>query len=208
MDLLQLIANSGPVMWVLTAGGLAVLAIFLYKTFQFHRDEVNVGELIKGLTNVLSRDGYVEALTLCDHTPGPAARVLASVILAAERGDEDLEKAVEDAGLEEIPKLESMTAFIGTVGYVSPLLGLLGTVLGMMTSFEQINAAQNILISPEKLMPGVNMALVTTAAGLILGICCYIAYNYLVSRIDHIALDMEKGANELVSFLKHRDNAR
>lgn len=208
MDFVNMMLAGGPVMWLLLLGGAAALTLFLYKTFQFHRDEVNVRELITGLVNVLDRNGYVEAVTLCDNTPGPAARVLASAILAAQRGDGDIGRAVEDAGLDEIPKLESMLSLIEAIGYLAPLLGLLGTVLGMMTAFTQLGGAQNSIISQDKLMPGVTMSLLTTAAGLTLAIFCYAAYTYLFTRVRHLVLDMEKGASEMLAYLERRRNEK
>ena len=71
---LELMRDGGPIMWVILFCSVVALFIFLKKVFQFHREEINVGELLRGLFNVLRRDGFVEALTLCDHTPGPAAR--------------------------------------------------------------------------------------------------------------------------------------
>ena len=71
---LKLLNDGGPIMWVILAGSLVALFVFLEKVFQFHREEINVRELLRGLFNVLKRDGFVEAITLCDNTPGPAAR--------------------------------------------------------------------------------------------------------------------------------------
>ena len=96
---LELMRDGGPIMWVILFCSVVALFIFLKKVFQFHREEINVGELLRGLFNVLRRDGFVEALTLCDHTPGPAARLLAAAIRAYERGDDDIRKAVDDAAL-------------------------------------------------------------------------------------------------------------
>ena len=91
---LKLMNDGGPVMWVILAGSLIALYVFLVKVFQFHREEINVRELLKGLFNVLKRDGFVEAITLCDNTPGPTARLLAAAILAFERGDEDIRRDI------------------------------------------------------------------------------------------------------------------
>ena len=120
---LKLMEDGGPIMWVILFCSVVALFIFLKKVFQFHREEINIGEVLRGLFNVLRRDGFVEALTLCDHTPGPAARLLAAAIRAYERGDEDIRKAVDDAALEEIPKLERHINLLGTLGFVLPLIG-------------------------------------------------------------------------------------
>lgn len=194
----QLINDGGPIMWVILAGSLIAVFVFLKKVFQFHRDEINVRELLRGLFNVLKRDGFVEAITLCDNTPGPAARLLAAAILACERGDEDIQQAIDDAVLEEMPKLERHINLLGTIGYVMPLIGFLGTVLGMMRTFQVVSNTE--FFSAERISEAMNMALITTAASLVVAIPCYIAYNYLVSRVNSITLDMEKASLEIMNF--------
>lgn len=199
---LKLMEDGGPIMWVILFCSVVALFIFLKKVFQFHREEINIGEVLRGLFNVLRRDGFVEALTLCDHTPGPAARLLAAAIRAYERGDEDIRKAVDDAALEEIPKLERHINLLGTLGFVLPLIGFLGTVLGMMEVFE---AAQgNESFTATEIAGAVNMALLTTASALAVAIPCYLAYNYLVARVDSITLDMEKASLEMLGFMERR----
>ena len=199
---LKLMHEGGPIMWVILGCSVLALVVFLEKVFQFHRDEINVRELLRGLINVLKRDGLVEALTLCDSTPGPAARLLGAAILAHQRGDSDIRQAIDDAALDELPKLERRVNLLGTLGFILPLLGLLGTVLGMLTSFETMRGPERF-ISPET-MASVMGALVTTAAGLTAAIPCYLGYNYLVSRVNAITLDMEKAALEITAFFDRR----
>ena len=200
----DLMTDGGPVMWLILVCSLIAVFVFLAKTFQFHREEINVRELVKGLVNVLKRDGYVEAISLCDTTPGPVARVLGAAILAWERGDEDIRQAVDDACLEELPKLERHIGALGTIGFIAPLLGLLGTVLGMMQTFQTIHDTSSVYLSAAQLSGSINMALITTAAGLAVAIPSYVAYNYLVSRVNSITLDMEKAASEIISFFERR----
>ena len=199
----QLIDDGGPIMWVILAGSLMAVFVFLKKVFQFHREEINVRELLRGLFNVLKRDGFVEAITLCDNTPGPAARLLGAAILAYERGDEDIRQAIDDAALEEMPKLERHINLLGTIGFVMPLIGFLGTVLGMMRAFQV--AANAEALSAERISEAVNMALITTASALVVAIPCYIAYNYLVARVNSITLDMEKASLEIMNFFERRE---
>ena len=199
----QLIDDGGPIMWVILAGSLIAVFVFLKKVFQFHREEINVREQLRGLFNVLKRDGFVEAITLCDNTPGPAARLLGAAILAYERGDEDIRQAIDDAALEEMPKLERHINLLGTIGFVMPLIGFLGTVLGMMRAFQV--AANAEALSAERISEAVNMALITTASALVVAIPCYIAYNYLVARVNSITLDMEKASLEIMNFFERRE---
>lgn len=204
----QLMVEGGAVMWLIALAAVIAAAVFLVKAFQFHREEINVRELITGLENVLRRDGFVEAISLCDNTPGPAARVVGAAILAFQRGDKDLQQAVDAACLEEIPKLERHVGLIGTMGYISPLLGFFGTILGMMQAFQTIHLTQSVYLSAAQLAGSVNMALITTAAGLAVAIPCYVAYNFLVSRVNTITLDIELASTELLGFFERREAER
>ena len=202
MLVLRLIHEGGPVMWIILICSLLSLFVFLEKTLQFHREEINVRELLRGLFNVLKRDGLVEALTLCDSTPGPAAKLLGAAILAYQRGDEDIRFAIDEAALEEIPKLERHLNFLSTMGFILPLIGFFGTVLGMIKAFEAVRISE--YLSSSAVAGAVTMALITTAAGLAVAIPCYIGYNYLLGRVNSITLDMEKAAMEITSFFERR----
>lgn len=203
MLFLQLMKDGGPVMWIILFCSVVAMFVFLEKWFHFHREQVNVGELVNGLINVLKRDGLVEAISLCDNTPGPVARILMAAILAYEKGDEDIKQAIQDAALTEVPRLERRLSLLATISYVAPMLGLLGTVLGMMGAFQTIHAKEGVYLSAADLSGDINMALITTAAGLCVAIPCYVAYNYLVSRVSSFALEMEKASSEILYFFKH-----
>lgn len=202
MLVLRLIQEGGPVMWIILICSLLSLFVFLMKVFQFHREEINVRELLRGLFNVLKREGLVEAITLCDHIPGPAAKLLGAAILAYQRGDEDIQAAIDEAALEEIPKLERYLNFLATMGFVLPLIGFLGTVLGMIKAFEAVRLSE--YLSSTAIAGAVTMALITTAAALVVAIPCYIGYNYLLGRVNTITLDMEKAALEITAFFDRR----
>ncbi len=201
MLFIKLMQDGGSIMWIILLCSLIAMYVFMEKWFQFHRDQIKVDELMKGLTNVLRRDGFIEAISLCDHTPGPVARVLTAMILACERGEQDLETAAEEAALTEVPKLERNLAVLGTIGYISPLLGLFGTVLGMIGLFQNVSQAESTHLTAAVLSSSLNMALLTTAAGLAVAIPCYVAHNYLVARVSTMTLDMEKSAREMSKFL-------
>ena len=132
----------------------------------------------------------------------PAARLLGAAILAYERGDEDIRQAVDDAALEEIPKLERHINLLGTLGFIMPLVGFLGTVLGMMRTFQVVGASE--YLSTADIAGAVNMALITTAAALVVAIPSYLGYNYLIARVNSITLDMEKASLEIIAFFERR----
>ena len=207
MLFLNLMKDGGPVMWIILFCSIIALFIFLEKLFYLHRVQINVGDLERGLENVLKRNSIVEAISLCDDTPGPAAHVLRAAIIAYEEGEEDLRQAIDDAALGEIPRLEARMKVLGTIGYITPLLGLLGTVLGMIKVFNKI-ASIGAMVNASELSGGIGNALFTTAAGLCVAIPCFIAYNYLASRIESITLDMEKASSGIIDFFRRNNIKR
>lgn len=202
MIYLNMLVDGGPIMWLIMACSIVAAFIFIEKWFQFHRAQVNVGELVNGLINVLKRDGMVEAITLCDHTPGPVARMLTAAIQAYQNED-DIKQAIDDSALVELPRLESRLNILATIAYITPMLGLLGTVVGMVGAFQAIQAKQGLYLTLADLSGGIRMALTTTAAGLCVAIPCHVAYNYLVSRVESFCLEMEKSSSEIMYFFRH-----
>ena len=207
MEYLSMIKNGGPVMFIIVGCSIVAMFIFVEKWFQFHRAQVNVRELVNGLINVLKRDGMIEAITLCDHTPGPVARLLTAAIQAYQN-DDDVQQSIEDASIVELPRLESHLNILATISYIAPLLGLLGTVVGMADAFEAIQAKQGISLTLADLSGGIYQALATTTAGLIVAFISHIAYNYLVSRIQSFCVEMEKASSEILYFFKHHKASR
>lgn len=199
MDFWKLSMEAGVVMWVILACSLLAVFIFIAKWLQFYRAQINVRELISGLVNVLRRDGMIEALTLCDNTPGPVARILTAAIQAYQNED-DIRRAIDDAVLVELPRLESLINLLGTIAKVAPLLGLLGTVLGMQETFSAMRNSTSL----NDLSGGISSALITTVAGLVLAIPCLIAYNYMVARVETFCIEMEKAASEIIYFFDHK----
>jgi biopolymer transport protein ExbB len=204
MNFMKLMHDGGPVMWLILALDIIALAVVLKKTFQFHREEINVRELLRGLFNVLQRDGFVEAISLCDNTPGPVARMLGAAIAAKQRGDDDIRNAIDDAAFNEIPRLERGIKLLGTVGFILPLVGFFGTMVGMLRTFKVVETVE--VLSASAVSGTVTSALLTSAAGLAGAIPCYVAYNYLVSRVDTITLEMDRAALDIVSFFERKQD--
>ncbi len=205
MSYWNMVVAAGPVMWLILFCSLLALFIFIGKWFQFHRAQVNVRELVSGLVNVLRRDGMTEAMTLCDNTPGPVARILTAAIQAYQN-DDDIPRAIDDAVLVELPRLESRLNVLATIAKIAPLLGLLGTVIGMVETFLTMQVKQGISLTLADLSGGISTALITTAAGLCLAIPAMIAYNYLVSRVETFCIEMEKASSEIIYFFHHKDD--
>ena len=195
-----LVTNGGPVIWLILAASAVVVVVFIERVLHYHRAQINSMEFLNGVRNVLKRDNVVEALSICDATPGPVARLVKVAILNREKGREGVREALEEAGLVEVPPLEDKLNLLATIAQITPLMGLLGTVLGFIKIFTTLQNSQT-LANLQDVSGGVWEALICTAAGLAVAIPCYAAYNYLVSRVNAIVLDMEKAATEIVNIV-------
>lgn len=198
----QLLDDGGPIMYVILATSFLAFFIILGRLFHLHRAQIDVQEFIHGLFNVLKRNNVVEAIAICDETPGPVAHVLRAAILTCDQDEAAIRKAVEEVSLAEVPRLERNMKLLATFTHVAPLLGLLGTVTGMIGAFDSMQEG-GPFVGTVLLAKDVRMALLTTAAGLSVSIVCCVFHNYLVAKIESLVLDMEKAAREMMYFLTH-----
>jgi len=193
--------------WLILGASAVALAVFIERVLHFHRAQINSMEFLNGVRNVLKRENVVEALSICDATPGPVARLVKVAILNRDRGREGVREALEEAGLVEIPPLEDKLNLLATIAQIAPLMGLLGTVLGFIHIFSELQAA-GTFANMRALAGGIWEGLICTATGLAVAIPCYAGYNYLVSRVNAIVLDMEKAAGEIVNIVSDSGNGR
>lgn len=186
--------------WVIVAASATGLAVFCERLLLYHSEQINSTEFLNGVRNVLKRDNVVEAIAICDATPGPVARLVKVAILHRERGREVVREALEDAGAWEVPRLEQKLNLLATIAQIAPLLGLLGTVLGLMDVFSALqDSGLNAHVG--QISGGVWKALICTAAGLAVSIPSYAGYNYLVARVNNIVLDMEQVSSEILNIV-------
>src|SRR6266487_3322647 len=127
--------QGGPVLWLIMAASAVAIAVVIERTLHLHRAQINSVEFLNGVRNVLKRDNVVEAVSICDATPGPVARLVKTAILNRDNGREGVREALEEAGLTEVPRLEEKLSLLATIAQLAPLLGLLGTVLGLIQAF-------------------------------------------------------------------------
>ncbi len=203
INMWQLIKSGGPIMAPIILCSFIALAIVIEKLIYFAMIKTDP-RVIKQTIFAYVRDNKIkEAVSYCEDSPSPMAKVLAAGLLKYGSSKDEIKEALNDASLFEIPKLEKRLTALGTIAHISPLLGLLGTVTGMATSFHtiQVRAASMNPATAGDLAGGIWESLLTTVAGLIVAIPTFVAYNYLVSRINKFILDMERGATELVQHL-------
>jgi len=195
-----LLGNGGPVIWLILAAAATAAVVFIERALFCHRSQINSAEFLNGIRTVIKRGNIVEAIAICDATAGPVARLVKAAILARDLGRERVREAVEEAGLIEVPRLEEKMNLLATIAQIAPLLGLFGTIVGFIDVFGQIEQA-GLYAHIEMLSHGVWKALVCAAGGIAVAIPAHASYNYLVSRVNKIVLDMERAAAEIVNIV-------
>jgi biopolymer transport protein ExbB len=203
ISLVKLFLSGGPVMWPILLCSVLALAVVIEKFLYLNKAKINTEEFLSSLMEKMKRHETKEALEICDNTFSPIANILKAGILKYDRPRAQIIEAIEDASLYEIPRIEKSLPVLMTIAHISPLLGLLGTVIGLARCFQAIQAkAQGLYpVLCADMAGGIWEALLVTIAGLLVAIPVYIAYNYLVSRINRYILEMERASTELVNFL-------
>lgn len=196
----DLIQQGGFLAWLILTSGVVAFVVFVERVLHLHRARIKSEDFIAGICNNLRRGNVDEALAICDDTPGPVAGIVRAAILNRQGDKESIRTAIENAGRTEIARMESRLAVLATVAQVAPIFGLLGTVLGMMKGI-QLMQAQAPLVQAADVMTGLRQALVTTAFGLAVAAPCYIAFNFLVGKVEKIVIDMERSASDILAFL-------
>jgi len=188
------------VLWLILLAGAVAIVVIIERFLHCHRAQINSTEFLNGIRNVLRRDNVVEAVSICDATHGPVARLVKTAILNRDNGRERIRESLEEAGLAEVPRLEEKLNLLATIAQLAPLLGLFGTALGFIQIFQAMGKA-GLTANAESLSGGIWEALICTAAGLAVSIPAHAGYNYLVSRVNSVVLDMERAATEIVNIV-------
>jgi len=203
MSLWQLFLAGGPLMWPILACSVFALAIAIERFMFLNKVSIDTQEFLNRILEKMKRHETKEAIAICDSANNPIANILKAGILKYDRPKPQIAEAMEDASLYEIPRLQKNLGILSTIAHVAPLLGLLGTVTGMVSCFQAIQARASALqlVTPADLSAGTWSALLSTVFGLMVAIPAYVVYNYLASRVNNFILEMEKASTELVNFL-------
>jgi biopolymer transport protein ExbB len=199
----EIITKGGPLMWFILAASFLAVALFLERLLHLHRAQIDSRLFLDGIYNNLKRNNYLEAISICDDTPGPVASIIQAAILHRDDGDASIRQAMEEAGQTELPRLEANLSWLATLAKITPLLGLTGTVLGMLQTLNTVYREAPLVHSGD-LSVGLYQALISTAAGLIVAIPIYGAYNFLVSRVESITADMDASAWDILLFINKK----
>lgn len=197
--LIQLFHDGGFMMYPLLLASLIGLGVIIAKLYILHVAQRQTREVL-GTVGELARERRIgEAIQTAEETPGPVAAILLSGLqkIRDEQTGSDIEQAMTSTGKIELGFLERGLVVLATVATVAPLMGFLGTVWGMIEAFAAIEGAGQV--EAALVASGIKIALITTAAGLIIAIPVNIAYNFFVTRIDRLILEMEEGANDVLN---------
>jgi biopolymer transport protein ExbB len=194
----DLIQKGGPLMWLILLCSITAVGIFFERLLYLHKASIPVGDLLRGLGNLLRKENYAEALQECAGTPGPVARVAHAVILRHEASRQELRDVAQEAGQLEVPKLERNLPLLTTIAYITPLLGLLGALIGLLEAFQEITAQSGYATATD-VANGVYESLLTASASLAVAIPAFVAYSYLSARIN--IHDMERAGIEILAIL-------
>lgn len=197
--MVEYFVDGGAFMWPILILLIFGLMFALERFYSLMMSSINSKKFFAEVKDTLKTDGVDGALELCNKTRGPVAEVFHAGLSRSHRGLDEVEKAIQNAGTVEMSFLEKNMIWLNLVVTVAPMLGFTGTVAGMISAFDSIEAANNI--SPAVVAGGISQALLTTAFGLIVAIIIQLLQNFFVSRIDRLVLDMEENSMQLVDHL-------
>jgi len=203
---MTMLLQGGPVFWLIVLLGVAAVAVFFERLMHLRRAQIDYGDFLKGVCNVLENGNREEAMMLCEETPGPVAAVVLTAIRHRQGTREAIREAVDNTGRAEISRLERRLASLAITCQIAPLLGLLGTLLGAIQIVSVLNE-QAPVVQSTNLTEGLMKALVATVAGLLVAVPCHVMYAMLMVRIERIVLDMEASASEIVAYLTKQDTS-
>ena len=202
----DMIQKGGPVMYLIIILSIIALGIVIERIYNFNRARIDSQKFMDQIINSLKRNKIIEAIEMCSQTPGPIAHIIKAGILKHDRSKPEIKEAVDEAAQLEIPRLEKHLPILATIAHIAPLLGLLGTVNGMIKAFQVIQQKAFTMtpVNPGDLSGGIWESLLATLAGLSVAIPTYVAYDYLINQVDALVFDMERSATDLVNLLSSR----
>jgi len=202
----EMIQKGGAIMYPIILCSIIAFGIILERFYYFHKIRIDMVSFMNNIESALKRNKIAEAVKICEDIEGPIASIVKAGLLKHDRPRQEIREAIEDAGHQEVPMLEGHIKVLATIAHISPLLGLLGTVIGMVKTFQVIQV-KTVAFNPVNtgdLASGVWQALLTTALGLIVAIPVIVAYHYLIAKVQDFVFDMERSATELINILSQR----
>ena len=204
-SLFSLFRMGGPLMWVLLA--LSIIAIYLIGRKWWTIDHASKIDpnFMNDIRDYMQQGKTKSALTLCSKYDNPVARMVEAGIVRKDRSAQDIQGAIENVGNVEVARLEKGLPILATIAGGAPMIGFLGTVIGMVKAFFNMSKAGNN-IDITLLSDGIYTAMLTTVGGLIVGIIAYFGYNWLTSKISDLVYKMESSTIQFIDIVINQEN--
>ena len=197
------IFQGGPVMYPLLFVSLLCLIIFIERALFLHKGQVGSEDFLSGIKNLVNKKRLVEALTLCEDTPGPMARIVKSALLHHESSSDRIRLAIQSAAMVEIPLLERRIGTLAAMARIAPLLGFLGTLIAALQALYQLESLNSDSSEFSRLLAE---ALISSAFGMAVGIIATLAHHFLFGRVRSLMHDFEWAGHTLFELLTVGDD--
>jgi len=201
--MMEIFEKGGFLMYPIFICSLIAVTIFFERMFYLRSIKTKSKKFVLRVKNLVKKGSIEMAISACRKSPTPISMIMLAGLMKFGRGRDEMKEAIEDNANQEIPVLERNLSTLSTIGNICPLLGLLGTVFGMVKAFNVI--AIMGVGKPEALAGGISEALLTTAFGLSIAIPTIVVYNYLSHRVDKLIRDMEINCVELIDLLTYQE---
>lgn len=196
----DLIAKGGTLIYPLFGLLAWGIGIIVYKSMTMRRGRIIIPDVVETVEKLLVERNIPEATAYCKQHSAPMTRVMLAGIINYDKSEAELKEILEEAGRQEVPSIRSQLTALGTIASVAPLLGLLGTVIGMISVFTTLS--KESAVNPSMLAGGISEALVTTAVGMVIAVPTLAFYNYYIGRVQILILEMERISLRMVAVLK------
>jgi len=204
MDMLSNMGIGGNiVMAVLLLLSILAIYILVERYFAIKKESLEDEDFLMSIRKFVEEKNIDQAKKLCKNTDSPISRMIEKGLDRIDKPMTDISSAIENQGKLEIYKMDNKIANLATISGAAPMIGFLGTVIGMIIAFQKM--ARETTVSPADLAGGIYTAMITTAAGLVVGIIAYISYNYLVNKVDKVIFQLEARTTEFLDLLHHND---
>jgi len=199
----EFFARGGPVMWMLLIVVIFELIVIIERLIVYIKASRSAKKFFVEFKSHLVQGNVDEAVEICEATPGPVPSIMRAGLLKYQQTDgnmDEVEKAIDQTSETELSFLEKGLTFLQTGFTISPMIGFLGTVVGMIHAFDAIAMAGSV--EATVVASGISEALITTASGLAVAIPISLAYNYFTSKVNSIVLSIEESTREFIDILK------
>jgi len=200
-ELLHYFREWNLILIVIAGCSILAFTIFIERFLFLRKSEVDTNQFIIDLRKIIKNDNIVEAIQFCEETGGTIANIIRAGLIKHNYSHDHIESAMEITGLTEIARLEKNANILSIIAYITPLIGLLGTVLGFIQAFAEMRLSGLMDISTTRLGGALEYALITTAAGLVVAIPTIVAYNYIVSKVEGFVLEIQTTSSEIIDLL-------